>query len=128
MKKVNYKSTLDYYDGVQIFEARDQIGGRYLATLVNATTDNYCYLVVSVEPELLARFKSGNEELLQIIVESADRGWYLAECAGDLTAPLLLKDGVGEIPSKFLPNNGYRLAIPEDNPKMVELARSNADR
>ncbi len=36
IRRINYAGTLAYCDGVQIFEARDDIGGHYVALLATA--------------------------------------------------------------------------------------------
>lgn len=55
MKTIRHFSTLFYYDGPQVFEARDADGRRYVAVLVesDSTDGGGRYLVTGVEPERL---------------------------------------------------------------------------
>jgi hypothetical protein len=48
--------TLFYYDGPQVFEAGDSIGGHYLALMVEPLDGQERYLVVGVVPERLRQF------------------------------------------------------------------------
>ena len=77
MTKIQYKSTLLEYDGPQIFEARDRIGGHYIAVAVEEGGTDYRYLVVGTEVEKLRKFRVGEIDLLSLLVESSRDGWYL---------------------------------------------------
>ena len=45
MSEIRYLRTLDYYDGPQVFEARDAIGGHYIAIL--GPGDEFRYLLAA---------------------------------------------------------------------------------
>ena len=85
MTKIWYKSTLLEYDGPQIFEARDRIGGHYIAVAVEENETDYHYMVVGTEVEKLRRFRVGELDLRSLLIESSQDGWYL-------TAPGLNED------------------------------------
>ena len=77
MKNIWYKSTLFEYDGPQIFEARDRIGGHYIAVTVDDSGTDCQYLVVGTEVENLRKFRIGELDLRSLLVESSRDGWYL---------------------------------------------------
>ncbi len=120
MKSVRYEGTLFYYDGPQVFEARDAIGGHYVA--VNVDSDLVSmpektlgeardrYLVVGVAPEQLRQFRAGAIDLRSLLVGSDENECYTATAEnvakdalelGRLTTPLL--------ETGFLPDEGFLL-------------------
>ena len=58
MKTIQHIKTLFYYDGPQVFEARDAIGGHYVAVMAEPAGETDRYLVAGVSPESLRRFRS----------------------------------------------------------------------
>ena len=52
--RIRHVRTLVYYDGPQVFEARDTIGGHYIAVM--GASDEIRYLVAGVAPERLQAF------------------------------------------------------------------------
>ena len=110
MKTIRYAAPLFYYDGVQIFEGRDAIGGYYVALLVETQTEGDRYLVVGVEPERLRQFRIGTLDLSCLLSERPEKEWYLASVLGPLDAeiPLILQDR-GDIPIEYLPEPGFVL-------------------
>ena len=106
MKTIQHTSTLLYYDAPQIFEARDDIVGHYLAVMVepeNGST-NERYLVVGVNPEKLCRFRKGTLDLLTLILQRGEAQWYLTENKNGLGVPLELHPRNADIEkSDFLP-------------------------
>ena len=125
MKTIHYKSSLFYYDGVQVFEARDSIGGYYIAVLVETINDADRYILAGVEPEKLRQFKTGKIDLRSLLIDRVENDWYIATIENGFDAPLnielqtsLLKD------YHDLPDAGFLLHdIPTDT-KIVEEARS----
>ena len=63
MKTIRHTATLFYYDGPQVFEARDAIGGHYVAVMVEPQGEQDRYLVAGVAPERLRQFRSGTLDL-----------------------------------------------------------------
>ena len=120
MKSVRYESTLFYYDGPQVFEARDAIGGHYVAVNVGSdlvsTSEKALdgasdrYLAVGVAPEQLRQFRAGAIDLRSLLVGSQEHERYAATAENvvedalelaRLTTPLL--------DSGFLPDEGFLL-------------------
>ena len=90
MKHIRHTNTLFFYDGPQVFEARDAIGGHYVAVLAPSDGANDRYLVAGVAPERLQQFRSGSLDLRSLLVESDEEVRYLATVAVDLEHPLTL--------------------------------------
>lgn len=109
MKAIRYMATLFYYDGPQVFEACDVIGGHYVAVAVETQDAGERYLVVGVAPERLRKFRNGTLDLRTLIVEAGQEEWYLATTT-DLTRPVNVEQQ--EIPiveSGLLPDEGFVL-------------------
>ena len=91
MKHIHHTSTLFHYDGPQVFEARDAIGGQYIAILAPSDGADDRYLVAGVDPERLRLFRSGALDLRSLLIESDEEGRYLATAADGLDHPLTLE-------------------------------------
>ena len=108
MKTILYAATLLYYDGVQIFEGRDRIGGNYVATLIDDGAD--VYAVVGVSPESLRRFRAGAIDLKSLMLETPDEQWYVAQSEGGEDVPIRLQPQTYPLAeSDFLPDDGLVL-------------------
>ena len=83
--RVHHARTLIFYDEPHVFEARDSIGGHYIAVL--GVSDDY--LVAGVAPEQLRAFCDGEADLRSLVLESEEESRYLT--------PELPPDGVLEI-------------------------------
>lgn len=110
MKTIRHTTTLFYHDGPQVFEARDAIGGRYVAVMVEPEDGKDRYLVAGVEPERLRQFRTGLLDLRNLLVERSVKDWYLAVAPADLSDPLTLHPAQGSLAeSAFLPDAGFVL-------------------
>ena len=109
-KTIRYNSTLDYCDGIQVFDARDPIGGHYVALLVEQPKDVYGrYLVVGVAPKELQAFRLGKTDLRSLIGGTNAQDWYLANVDGDIHDQIVLEPRQGAIPEAYLPEPGFVL-------------------
>jgi hypothetical protein len=121
MKTINYKSTLFYYDGPQIFEARDNIGGNYIALMV----DDSRYLAVGVAPEKLREFRNGSIDLRTLILSGVSGGWYIADTSAGFTSPIKLELQEGNLAeTDFLPDDGFVLHDRPTEETALQEARS----
>ena len=69
---------LDYYDGIQIFEGRDAIGGNYVAMLIDRVDNGvFRYLATGANPERLRQFRVGELDLLTLLLEAPGGEWFL---------------------------------------------------
>jgi len=110
MKSIRHTTTLFYYDGPQVFEARDTIGGHYVAVMVASENDSDRYLVTGVAPERLRQFRAGTLDLRSLLSESGDEGWYLTTVAAGLDQPLALEPQTRPLASSdYLPDEGFLL-------------------
>ena len=122
MKTVRYESTLFYYDGPQVFEARDAIGGHYVAVMVDSGPRSSTavasespgdrYLVAGVTPERLRQFRAGAIDLRSLLVGSDEDVRYVATAGnglGDVLTLERLKTPLVE--SGYLPEEGF---LPHD--------------
>lgn len=123
MKTIRHTTTLFYYDGPQVFEARDAIGGHYVAVMVEPQDGQDRCLVTGVAPERLRQFRSGTLDLLSLLAEAGAEEWYLATTAAGLDQPLtLVPQHAPLMESGLLPDEGFML---HDRPA-VELALKEA--
>jgi hypothetical protein len=110
MKTIRHTTTLFYYDGPQVFEARDTIGGHYLAVMVEPQDGHDRYLVAGVVPERLRQFRAGLIDLRTLLVESGETEWHLAINEAGLAEPLKIILQEGDLgASLFLLNAGFVL-------------------
>ena len=110
MKTILYATTLLYYDGAQIFEGIDLIGGNYVATLIDDADGADVYAVVGVSPESLRRFRAGAIDLKSLMLETPDEQWYTAQPEGGEDVPIRLQPQTYPLAeSDFLPDDGLVL-------------------
>ena len=110
MKPVRHATTLVYYDGVQVFEGRDRIGGHYVGVMVDTSEDSDRYLVTGVDPERLRLFRSGGLDLRNMLLEEGEQEWYFTNVADDFQLPLQLMQQNGPLEDQeFLPEEGFVL-------------------
>ena len=110
MKTILHTATLLYYDGPQIFEGRDLIGGNYVATLIDDADGADVYAVVGVSPESLRRFRLGAVDLKSLMLETPDEQWYIAKPEGGEGVPIRLQPQTSPLAeSDFLPDDGLVL-------------------
>ena len=110
MKTNRHTTTLFYYDGPQVFEARDAVGGDYVAVMVEPLNGQDRYLVAMVDPERLRQFRAGLLDLRSLIAKRAAGDWFLAIAPAGLGVALPLNPGQGSLEaSGFLPESGFFL-------------------
>ena len=110
MKSIRHTATLDYYDGPQVFEGRDGVGGHYIGVMVEPDGQQDQYLIVEVEPERLQQFRNGTLDLRSLLTERGNEEWFLAKPNGDLDSPLALQpQPTASVPSSYLPEPGFLL-------------------
>ena len=86
MRRLHYQNTLYYYDGPQVIELRDAIGGHYVGVLVDVVDGQDRYLCTGVAPERLADFRIGGVDFRVLMTEQADGSYLFA--TGELGAAL----------------------------------------
>ncbi len=110
MKVIRHTDTLVYYDGVQVFEGRDPIGGHYVGVMIDSLKDGDVYLVTGVDPFRLGQFRRGTLDLRTLLLEGSKYGWYTTCAYDDLMQSLVLEVQSGLLAEKdFLPDDGFLL-------------------
>ena len=110
MKTVHHTQTLFYYDGPQVFEARDVIGGHYVAVMIEPENGHDRYLVAGVAPERLRQFRAGTLDLRSLLTQGGEGEWYLATVEAGLDQPLsLVAQSISLVDSGLLPDAGFVL-------------------
>ena len=84
MKTVKITEILDYYDGILAFVAQDPIGGQYVASRIERTSQEDRYLVVGTKPERLDDLRNGKVDLRTLLLEMPDGQWYITIPEGTL--------------------------------------------
>lgn len=121
MKSIRYSATLFYYDGIQIFEARDAIGGHYVAVMVEPVDGEDRYLLAGVEPERLRQFRIGELDLRSLLLERAEDAWFVAMPRNGFDAPLALEPQASPLQDcPDLPDAGFLL---HDSPAESDALR-----
>ena len=116
MKTAKITEILDYYDGILAFAAQDPIGGHYVGSLIERTSENDRYLVVGTKPERLNDLRNGKVDLRSILLESPDGEWYVTTPEGTIDDPLTLELQQATLAdTDYLPGDGYFLG-PEEPP------------
>jgi hypothetical protein len=124
MKTILYTSTLFYYDGVQVFEARDAIGGHYIAVLTESIDSIDRYILAGVEPEKLRQFRTGGLDLRTLLIKRVERDWFIAIPRNGFGAPLELELQTLTMDNNpDLPDSGFFLHDIQADTDTVQEAR-----
>ena len=118
MRPISQIRTLVYYDGVQVFEGRDSIGGHHIGVLIDDSGVADRYLVAGVDPERLRRFRAGAIDLRTLFLEAGPGEWLLADIADGFQAPL----------TPFRPEdpNACRVLLPEEGFVLHRVTKTSA--
>ena len=124
MRTIRPKNTLVYYDGIEVFDGLDHIGGHYVGVLVGREGVTDQYLVTGVEPRLLRQFKSGILDLRTLLLDSSKSEWYMTYGKDDLSQSLILEERHGPLTeTDYLPDSGFLLHDSSDAHDLVHEAR-----
>ena len=106
--RIRHVRTLAYYDAPQVFEARDSIGGHYIAVM--GPSREIQYLVTGVAPQLLRMFCEGEMDLLSLLQESDTDVCYTTTTIPMAGDELEVEPFVGDLDtSGFMPDPGFVL-------------------
>ncbi len=127
MTSISHRATLFWYDGPQVFEARDPIGGHYVAVAIEEPPGTSRYLVVGVAPEELRRLRSGIVDLRSVLLDASGERWYLTSADADPSGALGIAQQTGALAeTEFLPEAGFFLhSNLTDDSTLVESRQRN---
>jgi len=126
MRSIRHTKTLVYYDGPQVFEARDGIGGNYVGVMVEPDGGLDRFLIKGVSPERLRRFRAGVLDLRELLLGEIDEDWFLGVSPGGFTESFSLTSRSDSLEqSGFLPEAGFIL---HDFPASDETLREARER
>lgn len=110
MRKIHHTKTLFYYDGPQVFEARDAIGGHYVGVMVEPAAGEDRFILKGVSPESLRCFRSGSLDLRTLLLDSESEEWYLGTAPAGFGEPFSVTEEQSSLlESGFLPDPGFLL-------------------
>lgn len=110
MRPIRRTSTLVYYDGVQVFEGRDAIGGHYVGVMIASSSDSDRYLVAGIVPERLHLFRTGKIDLRSLFLEAGQDEWILADTVDGLESPVTpVRPKSSDAQMEWLPDDGFFL-------------------
>ena len=110
MKTIRYNKTLFYYDGPQVFEARDAIGGHYIGVMLEPEGEQDRFLIKGTSPDSLRCFRSGSLDLRSLLLESVADEWFLGTSPSGFQEPFAVNTRMDSLDaSGFLPEPGFLL-------------------
>ena len=110
MNAITLTGVLEYYDGIQMFAARDTTGVRYLCDMIDSAGDFDRYAVAAVCPKRLDDFRAGRVDLRTLLLESPSGKWYITVAKGAIDEALeLISQSEPLADSSHLPEEGYFL-------------------
>ena len=110
MKTVKLSEVLDYYDGIQIFAARDRGGGHYIGEMIDTADGFDRYAVTGVPAGRLDDFRAGRVDRRTLLLEAPGGQWYITVANATIDDPLTLEPQDRPIAaSDYLPEPGYFL-------------------
>lgn len=135
IKTIVHHRTLFFCDGPHVFEARDAMGGHYIAVLVGSDRRDAREhameqpsdrsLVAGVAPDRLRLFRSGAIDLRSLLLESDPNEHYLATMDGGIDQPLQLdRLSTPLVDCSFLPDPGFLL---HDEPRVPASLQSSGE-
>ena len=124
MKTIKPVAILDYYDGIQIFEGRDPIGGHYIAVLLESLGKAEHFLVTGAKPERLQQFRVGELDLRELFLDAPGGEWFFIDGDPLYGEPLTLlpQDGAIAEQEDLLPGHfRMRGALVDDDARKHAL-------
>lgn len=91
MKAIKLTAVLLYYDGVQVFEGRDAIGGHYVGVGIGPGISTNRYMVTGAAPERLRQFRGGRLDLRTLLLEAPEGEWFITVDKKGGDSPLYLE-------------------------------------
>ena len=110
MKTIRHTETLYYYDGPQIFIAKDNDNARYIVVCVDSGYIGDTFLVSKVSYERIVHFRTGLIDLRTLLVDSSKDGWFIGKHERGCDQEIILEQQRGPIKdNQYLPDSGFFL-------------------
>lgn len=127
---IKHVRTLMYYDGIQLFEAEDRIGGHYVGSSVDDNDNGeIVYLLVGASPKDLQAFRLGTMDLLTLIKISEQDPWFvgtLSHHEKDIDF-VVTEERTGSVPAEYLPGPGLTLSyVFQSDDTVVDEAKARS--
>ena len=124
MKSISFCNALVYYDGIEVFEAQDSIGGNYVGVVAERQGERDRFLVTGVIPKRLSAFRAGELDLRSLLLDASHEDWYVTWTDGDFSKPLELIPGEGSIlDCGYLPEGDFLLCDAPGDDQPLHRAR-----
>ena len=118
MKTIEPGAVLLYYDGAQIFEGRDPIGGHYIAMMIDtAANGDFRYVATGANPERLRQFRVGELSLRELFLDAPGDEWFFIYGDPLYEEPLTLEPQEGALAERddLLPGHFRMRGAPVDD-------------
>lgn len=106
---LSIQETLIWYDSPQLFVARDQVGGLYVALAIDEGDGAGKYIAVAISLKRLLLLKAGKKELREIYAEPEIRSWFEIASLNDKQTTAEIIPGLTALPDEWLPAPGMFL-------------------
>lgn len=127
MRKLSYRDSLVFYDGLQVFIAEDQFGTKYVCTLIEQTEAFDKYLCSPVSNSRLTSLLEGSLELRLIYVDpESDEMLVIESQDGELQGLPARTLTRQQILPDWLPQSGFFLHF--EKPPNVEVVQEAHNR
>jgi hypothetical protein len=108
--KIKHRETLVYYDGPQLFLARDQVNAQYLCLLVDDSNEFSKFLCVLISSARLDDFYRKEIDLRKIYENPENGEWFYAEITENIQRDYqLVPVSFDNLPKEWLPESGFIL-------------------
>lgn len=91
MKTVNLAEILVYYDGIQVFAARDAAGADYVGVGYGPQISPDRYMVTPAAPEPFQQFRVGQLDLRTLLLAAPGGQWYIGVAKEGDDCPFILE-------------------------------------
>ena len=107
-RTIRHTETLIYYDGPQLFLARDQVNAQYLCMLVEDSNEFNKFLCVPISSKRLEKFYWKEIDLRKIYEDPESGELFYAEIAENIQGDYqLVPVSFDSLPKEWLPEPGF---------------------
>lgn len=112
MRIVNHVQTLHYYDGPEVILAEDQLGSRYVCSLVSDSGEDWEFLCVPASDGRIDAFRAGDVDLRDVLSQPETKEYFVTRApSGKMTGMELELVNEGQVHPDWLPDAGFFLEL-----------------